>query len=67
MVRPEDKSGRLQFGKRLFDVDRAKPRAIAADDDNFVVAHLIGFLDGVLQSRGEVATSLPVDSRSIWD
>lgn len=67
MIRSEHQLARREFRKRLFDVDGPKTRAVAADDDHLVVAHLVGFLDGVLQTCGEVVPGLAVDSRSIRD
>ena len=63
MIWSENKFLRLQFSKGIFDVDRAKTRAIAADNDNFVVPKLIDFLDRIFQPRREVPPNLPVDSR----
>lgn len=66
MVWSENKFSRLQFCKRIFDVDRAKAGAVASDNDYFVVPQLIDFLDRIFQPRREVVARLPVDSRSVW-
>jgi hypothetical protein len=67
MIRPENKFSRLEFFKGIFDIDRPKPGAVAADDDNFVVPELINFLDRILQARREIVPRLPVNSTSGWD
>ena len=67
MIRPKNEFSRLQFLVGMFDVDRAKTWAVAADDDNFVVPKLINFLDRIFQPGREVVPGLPVDSRSVWD
>lgn len=64
MIGPENKSSRLQVGKGMFDIDRSKTGTVAPDYDNFVVAKLIKFLDGILQARREIMSGLPMDSGS---
>src|SRR5436853_2975026 len=51
----------------MFDVDRAKSGAVAADVDNFIVSKLINPCDRIFQPRREVMSSLPVDTRSVGD
>src|SRR5213595_3138864 len=67
MIRTENKFSRFQFSKGMFDVDRAKSGAVAADDDNLIVAKLINPGDGIFQSRREVMSSLPMDMRAVGD
>jgi hypothetical protein len=63
MIWPENKFSRLQFSKGIFDIDRAKTGAVSADNDDFVVAQLVSFLDRIFQPRREVVSDLPVDAR----
>ena len=63
----ENKFSRPQFFKGFFNIDGAKTRAVAADNDNFVVAKVIDFLDRIFQPRREVPPNLPVNSRSACD
>jgi hypothetical protein len=61
MVRPEDQFSRRQLSKRALDIDRAKPGAIPADRDYFVIAQLRDFFDRVLQARGETPADLTMN------
>ena len=60
MIRSQHQEPGLQFRKSPFDVARTKTRAIAADRNDFVIAQLMDFLDGILQPFGKSAAVLLV-------
>ena len=67
MIWSKNQFSRPQFCKGIFDIDRAKTGAVAADDNDFLVAQLVNFLDRVFQPRREIAPDLAVDSRFVRD
>ena len=62
MIRPEDKLLRRQLSKRVFDIERAKSRAIAAHRDDFVVTELGNRLDRVFEALGKTASGLAMNT-----
>lgn len=67
MIGAEHQFSRLQFFKGIFDIACPKAGAVAPDDDEFVVAKFINFLDCIFEPCREVAACLPVNLRSRWD
>jgi hypothetical protein len=61
MIGPDDQFSRRQLSESALDIDRAKPRAVPPDRDDFIIAKLRNSFDGILQTRREITASLPVD------
>ena len=63
VIRPEDQFLRRQLHERTFDIGGAKPRAIPAHGDHFVISKLGDLFDRVLKARGEIPSGLAVNMR----
>jgi hypothetical protein len=61
MIRPEDKFLRRQLRERVFDIERAEARAIAAHRDDFVVTESDNRLDRVFEALGKTASGLAMN------